>query len=63
MFMVKDFNLKYPLLIILLLFLISCKILKKKKNCDCPEWSNNSDSYIKNMYDLNNPNSIKEKLY
>ena len=36
MFMVKDFNLKYPLLIILLLFLSSCKMLKKK-DCDCPE--------------------------
>ena len=32
----------YSFMYAILLFLIfsSCNVLKKKKNCDCPEWSN-----------------------
>lgn len=35
-----------PLLFIFfLLSLSSCSILKKKKNCDCPKWTNNQNHY------------------
>ena len=37
--MKKSIVLKYGLILLLLLSFISCSVLKKKKNCDCPEWS------------------------
>ena len=37
--MKKSIFLKYGLILLLLLSFLSCSILKKKKNCDCPELS------------------------
>ena len=35
----KSIVLKYGLILLLLGVFLSCSILKKKKKCDCPEWS------------------------
>jgi len=37
--MKKSIVLKYGLILLLMLSFLSCSVLKKKKNCDCPEWS------------------------
>ena len=37
--MKRNIVLKYGLIFLLMLSFLSCSVLKKKKNCDCPEWS------------------------
>lgn len=47
--MKKNIVLKYGLILLLLLSFISCSVLKKKKNCDCPEWSNDKTEILKEL--------------
>ncbi|MDC3389642.1 hypothetical protein OAW64_00600 [Flavobacteriales bacterium] len=39
----KLFIVKYSIIVILILNFNSCKILKKNKKCDCPEWTYHTD--------------------
>ena len=59
----KYFTLKYSVLFVLILLLSSCKILKKKKDCDCPEWSYNLDNYKTKLIGLKKHFSQKEKYF
>ena len=43
------YSFKYGKLLFLILILSSCNILKKKKNCDCPEFSNFSKKQLNNQ--------------
>ena len=47
--MKKSIVLKYGLILLLLLSFISCSVLKKKKNCDCPEWSYGKTEKLKEL--------------
>ena len=43
------YSFKYWALLFLILTLSNCNILKKKKNCDCPEFSNFSKKQLNNQ--------------
>ena len=43
------YSYRYGILLFLFLIISSCNILKKKKNCDCPEFSNLIEKQLKNQ--------------
>jgi hypothetical protein len=47
--MKRNIVLKYGLIFLLTLSFLSCSVLKKKKNCDCPEWSYHQAEKLKDL--------------
>jgi hypothetical protein len=45
-------NIKYLLALFLLNNFLSCKILKKNKKCDCPEFSNSIEHESEDSLDI-----------
>ena len=43
------YSFRYGILLFLFLIISSCNILKKKKNCDCPEFSNLIEKQLNNQ--------------